>query len=198
MMLSFVSGKNGERIMVQYGDPKPVPPPVADVTAALTGRTIHVHWALGERHARHANAALPDATLPAAAEFRITVLCGHAKPDPTAGARGERMFSQAAFGVAALVDLDASATSHTMELPSDADLALAADSMLPDTPLDASRPGASLPHLVRRAPGGELELQLRVECRAISADGVLGDSARSEPIALLASASTRWPDVVTS
>ena len=30
----------------------------------------------------------------------------------------------------------------------------------------------------------------------ISADGVLGDSARSEPIPLLASASTRWPDVV--
>ena len=191
MMLSFVSGKNGERIMVQYGDPKPVPPPVADVTATLTGRTIHVHWALGERHARHANTTLPDA-----AEFRITLLCSHAKPDPTAGARGERMFSQAAFGVAALVDLDASATSHTMELPSDADLALAADSMLPDTPLDASRPGANLPHLVRRAPGGELELQLLLECRAISADGVLGDSARSAAIPLLASASTRWPDVV--
>ena len=31
--------------------------------------------------------------------------------------------------------------------------------MLPDTPLDASRPGANLPLLVRRTPGGALALR---------------------------------------
>ena len=171
MMMMEVSGKNGNVLFrgAPFAARKRLPQQAERVTAAaISGsRAVDVSWRFS------ANACFKE---PKVAEARITLYVAHASPDPdhTEGGRGEPMYSAAKFVIATFVDAPATEVegSWRMELPSDADLLTAANSVIEDPRSNGA--GRNLPAFVSRGDDGSVRLQLRLGLKAISEEGAIG------------------------
>lgn len=175
MMLSFVSGKDGNEIFRgSHGQAQMMVPQRAEIVIGepIQGeRAVLISWRFS------ASECLKE---PKLAAVRITLDAAHASPPAdqtaggTAGSRGEQMYQEAQFAMATFVDVpvgdDYAQGSWRLELPSDTDLLTAADSVKPD----ARGAGSNLPIFEDRRADGSTRLRLRVKLCAISAMGAMG------------------------
>lgn len=181
-MLSTVNGKNGDVLYSRHGAPpfNMIPPSPSSVNAALNleQRSVSVTWSYEDKKCRAGGAD--------AVEVRAVMRVAHAKPDPTAGSRGEPMYNQAPFAQIAMEDVDVSAGSCVLTLPSDDLLLEAANSTLKPEEVGA---GKDLPMYVCRRTDGATELQIQVAVKGIAKDTALAwDETSSDAIPYVTSA----------
>ena len=172
MMFLPVSGKDGTTLFRgtpgQLKGKVPPTPEAASATLLAGSRTVEVMW------------RLPSEAAPAVAALRITLEVAHAAPDPdqaeggTAGSRGETVYRTAPWVLATFVDVAVEGVhgKAQLELPSDAELTAAADSVIMPRPSD--KPDGTPPVFVSRGADGAVQLRLHVVVKSISADGAMG------------------------